>query len=176
MKKILLLLFLLTSIFGQTIDSDKSYVKFKVRNMGIRDVEGKITDMQGTVKFDSAQLESAIFDVSVNVNTIDTNDKKRDTHLINEDFFDTDKWPIIRFKSKSIKQQNDDYIVIGDLTIKDVTKEVQVPFNIAENDETITFSGGEVVNRIDYNVGVDYNNFKIGFELLVDVVCVVNKD
>jgi len=68
MKKILLLLFLLTSIFGQTIDSDKSYVKFKVRNMGIRDVEGKITDMQGTVKFDSAQLESAIFDVSVNVN------------------------------------------------------------------------------------------------------------
>jgi len=96
--------------------------------------------------------------------------------LINEDFFFFFKWKIIRFKSKSIKQQNDDYIVIGDLTIKDVTKEVQVPFNIAENDETITFSGGEVVNRIDYNVGVDYNNFKIGFELLVDVVCVVNKD
>ena len=176
MKKILLLSFLLTSMFGQTIDSDKSYVKFKVRNMGIRDVEGKITDMQGTVKFDSAQPDSAIFDVSLNVNTIDTNDKKRDAHLINEDFFETDKWPIIRFKSKSIKQRNDYYLVIGDLTIKHVTKEVQVPFNIAENDETITFSGGEVVNRIDYNVGVDYNNFKIGIELLVDVVCVVNKD
>jgi polyisoprenoid-binding protein YceI len=176
MKKIVLITFLITALFGQTIDTDNSYVKFKVHNMGIRDVSGTIVDMQGTVIFDSAQLDSAIFDVSVNVNTIDTKSKKRDTHLKNEDFFETGKWPYIHFKSKSIKQNNDRFLMIGDLTIKDVTKEVQVPFNIEGNDQTTTFSGGETVNRLDYNVGVDYSNFKIGYEITVEVVCVVNKD
>ena len=176
MKKIVLLTFLITALFGQTIDTDKSYVKFKVRNMGIRDVSGTITDMQGTVIFDSAQLDSSIFDVIVNVNTIDTKSKKRDEHLLNEDFFETDKWPSIHFKSKSIMQQNDGFLMIGDLTIKDVTKEVQVPFNIENNDKILTFSGGETVNRLDYNVGVDYSNFKIGYEITVEVVCVVNKE
>ena len=70
MKKIILPLLLLTALFGQTIDADKSYVKFKVRNMGVRDVTGTITGMQGAFKFDSAEPDSANFDVTVNVNTI----------------------------------------------------------------------------------------------------------
>ena len=166
---------MLTALFGQTIDADKSFVKFKVRNMGIRDVSGTITDMQGKVDFNSALPNSAIFYVTVNVNTIDTESPKRDAHLKNEDFFESAKWSTIRFKSKSITQQNDGYLVIGDLTIKDVTKEVFVPFQIEETDKTIKFTGGNALNRLDYNVGVDYNNFKIGFEINVEVVCVINK-
>ena len=176
MKKLILLSFLLASLFGQTINADKSYIKFKVRNMGIRYVKGTITGMFGTVKFDSTQPDSAIFDVSVNVNTINTNDKKRDAHLINEDFFETDKWPTISFKSIQITYQDSVYAVTGDLTIKDVTKKVIVPFKIVETDSTITFIGGEIVNRIDYNVGVDYSNLKIGYDITIEVVCVVNKD
>lgn len=176
MKKLFLLSVLLTTLFGQTIDSDKSYVKFKVRNMGVRDVKGTITGMLGTVIFNSVQPDSAIFDVSVNVNTIDTNDKKRDAHLINEDFFETDKWPTIRFKSLKITNQDSVYTVNGDLSIKNVTKKVNVSFKIIETDSTIKFIGSEIVNRIDYNVGVEYNNFKIGHELSVEVVCIVNKE
>ena len=176
MKKLILLSFLLTSLFGQTIDANKSYVKFNVRNMGVRDVIGTITNMQGIVKFDSAQPDSAIFDVTVNVNIINTNDKKRDAHLKNEDFFETNKWPTIRFKSDNIKKQGAFYRVMGYLTIKDVTKQVFVPFKIEETAKTIKFTGGSMVNRLDYNVGVDYNNFKIGIDLSVEVVCVVNKD
>ncbi|MFC1784657.1 YceI family protein [Candidatus Neomarinimicrobiota bacterium] len=175
MKKLILLIFFISSLFGQTIDIDKSFVKFKVRNMGIRNVYGTITGMSGTVNFDIQNLDSAIFDVAVKVNTIDTNSKKRDAHLKNEDFFKTDKWPTIRFKSKTIHKQEDIYSVIGDLTIKDVTKEIQVPFKIDENDKTIIFTGGDVVNRLDYNVGLDYNNFKISTEISVEVVCIINK-
>ena len=51
-----------------------------------------------------------------------------------------------------------------------------MPFKIEETDDTIKFTGGNMVNRLDYNVGVDYNNFKIGFELSIEVVCVVNKN
>ena len=176
MKKIILLSFLLTSLFAQTIDVDKSYVKFSVRNMGIRDVTGTITDMQGNVDYNANQLDSSYFDVTVNVNTINTNDKKRDAHLKNEDFFETDKSQTINFKSLQITDQDSVYSVIGDLTIKDVTKKVNVPFNIVETDSTITFIGGEIVNRIDYNLGVDYSKFKIGYDITIEVVCVVNKD
>lgn len=174
-KKLILLSFLLTSLFGQTIDADKSYVKFKVRNMSIRDVHGTITDMQGTVKFDSQNLDSAIFDVSVDLNTINTADEKRDAHLKNEDFFEIDKWPTINFRSLQITDQDSVYSVTGNLTIKDVTKEVTVPFTIMETDSTITFTGSGVVNRLDYNVGIDYNNFKIGYGINLNIVCVVNK-
>ena len=66
MIRLILLAFLLASLFGQTINVDKSYVKFNVRNLGIRYVGGTITDMQGIVKFDSIQPYSAIFDVTVN--------------------------------------------------------------------------------------------------------------
>jgi len=176
LKKLILLVLFISSLFSQTIDVDKSFVKYKVRNMGVRKVYGTITGMNGTVKFDSAQPDSAIFDVTVDLNTINTDDKKRDAHLKNEDFFKTDKWPTIRFKSKMIHKQEDIYSVIGDLTIKDVTKEVQVPFKIDENDKTIIFTGGDVVNRLDYNVGIDSNKLMIGFEINVEVVCVVNKD
>ena len=175
LKKLILLIFFISSLFGQTIDVDKTFVKFQVRNMGVRNVYGTITGMIGTVKFDSAQPDSAIFDVTVNVNTINTDDQKRDAHLKNEDFFETDKWPTIRFRSEQISKQDSIYNVIGYLTIKDITQKVLVPFNIEETDTTITFTGGEVVNRLDYNVGVNYNNFKIGFEINVEVVCTINK-
>ena len=167
---------LFTALFAQTIDNDKSYVEFSVRNMGIRDVTGTITNMQGNVNFNANQLDSSYFDVTVNLNTINTNDKKRDAHIKNEDFFETNKWQTINFKSLQITDQDSVYTVIGDLTIKDVTKKVNVPFNIIETDSTITFIGGEIVNRIDYNVGVDYSNFKIGYDITIEVVCVVNKN
>ena len=167
---------LLTTLFAQTIDSDKSYVEFSVRNMGIRDVTGTITNMQGNVNLNTNQLDSSYFDVTVNINTINTNDKKRDARLKNEDFFETDIWQTINFKSLQITDQDSVYTVIGDLTIKDITKKVNVPFNIIETDSTITFIGGEIVNRIHYNVGVDYSNFKIGYDITIEVVCVVNKN
>jgi polyisoprenoid-binding protein YceI len=175
MKRVLLLSFLLTYLFGQTIDADRSYVKFKVRNMGIRDVSGTITGMQGTVKFDTAQPDSAQFDVTVDLKTINTKNTKRDKHLNTEDFFETNKWPTIRFKSKRIAKQGEVFGVFGSLIIKDVTKEIFVPFKIEETNKTIKFTGGNIVNRLDYNVGVDYNNFKIGFEINVQVVCTINK-
>lgn len=176
MKKKILLAILFTALFGQTIDADKSFVKFKVRNIGIRYVHGTITDMQGTVKFDSQNPDSSYFDVTVDLNTINTDDKKRDAHLKNEDFFETDKWPTINFKSLQITDQDSIYSVMGNLTIKDVTKRIVVPFTIIETDSTITYAGSGVVNRLDYNVGVDYNNFKIGYKINLDIVCVVNKD
>ncbi len=176
MRKLILLTLFISSLFGQTIDVDKSYVKFKVRNMGIRDVAGTITGMQGTVKFNPQNTDSFYFDVTIDLNTINTADNKRDAHLKNKAFFEIDKWPTINFRSMQIINQDSGYSVTGKLTMKDVTKQIDVPFTITETDSTATFTGSGVVNRFDYNVGVDYSNFKIGYEISVEVVCVVKKD
>jgi len=175
MKKLFLLLFLISSIFAQSIDTDKSYVQFGVRIMGVRDVVGTISDMQGTVKFDEQNPDSSYFDVTVDVNSINTENAKRDKHLKNEDFFETDKWPTIHFKSEKINKQEILYGVIGFLTIKDVTKKVFVPFRIEETDDTITLIGGEIINRLDFNVGEGSDTFKIANEIAVEVVCLINK-
>lgn len=143
--------------------------------MGIWDVSGTITNMQGIINFDKANLNSSVFDVTVTVNTINTKSEKRDTHLKKEDFFETDKWPTIRFKSTKITDQDSVFTVIGNLTIKDITKQLVVPFTIIETDSTFTFSGSHVINRIDYNVGVDYNSFMIKDEITVNVICVIKK-
>lgn len=143
--------------------------------MGIWDVSGTITNMQGIINFDKANLNSSVFDVTVTVNTINTKSEKRDTHLKKEDFFETDKWPTIRFKSTKITDQDSVFTVIGNLTIKDITKQLVVPFTIIETDSTLTFSGSHVINRIDYNVGVDYNSFMIKDEITVNVICVIKK-
>ena len=176
MRKLLFIAVLFGLLFGQSIDADKSFVKFTVRNMGIRDVVGTITDMKGTVKFDSSNLDSSYFDVMVNVNTINTNNDKRDKHLRNEDFFETETWPNIHFKSKMISRQDNLLGVAGTLTIKDVAKEVFVPFVIEESDSTIIFTGGRTISRLEYNVGVDTDTFKIGDEINVEVTCVTIKN
>jgi polyisoprenoid-binding protein YceI len=143
--------------------------------MGVRDVTGTITDMQGIVKFDAENPDSSYFDVTVRVNTINTDNKKRDAHLKNEDFFETDKWPTLRFKSKRIVKQDEIFGTYGSLTIKNVTKDVFVPFRIEETEKTITFMGDNIVNRLDYNVGEGTDTFKVGIEINVEVICVLNK-
>jgi len=176
MRKLLFIAVLFGLLIGQSIDADKSFVKFSVRNMGVRDVVGTITDMKGTVKFDFSNLDSSYFDVMVNVNTINTNNEKRDKHLRNEDFFETETWPNIQFKSKKIVRQDNLLGVAGYLTIKDVTKEVYVPFVVEESESTLTFKGGETISRLEYNVGVDTDTFKIGDEINVEVICVTIKN
>lgn len=176
MNRILFISIIISIIFAQTIDTEKSHVKFTVRNFGVRDVVGIITDMKGTVNFDSYNLDSSYFDVTVNVNTVNTNNDKRDKHLRNEDFFETETWPNIHFKSNKISRQNNLLGVAGYLTIKDVTKEVFVPFIVVESDSTFIFTGGKTISRFEYNVGVDTDTFKIGDEIKVEVTCVTLKN
>lgn len=175
MRKYIIIGILLSIVIGQTIDQEKSYIQFKVRNMGVRDVYGTIKGMQGKVEFNTKKAESATFDVTIDVNTIDTENPKRDAHLKNEDFFETNKWPTISFKSKKIIKQDNMYGVFGNLTIKDVSRDVFVPFIVEETKDHLLFKGGKTINRLDYNVGEDFDTFKAANEIEVEVICVVNK-
>lgn len=135
MKRLLLftlgLLFLAQPAFAATstwmIDNDHTLAQFKVQHLVITHVRGNFSKIQGTVILDEADPTKSKVDVTIDARSIDTNVEKRDNHLKSEDFLFVDKYPTITFKSKAIKQgSNGQLNVLGDLTIRGVTKEVEL--------------------------------------------------
>ena len=106
------------------IDPVHSSVEFSITHM-IGHVKGSFTAFSGTIVVDRANLEASTAEATIQVASVDTHNEKRDTHLKSPDFFDAAKFATLSFKSKSWKKTGDNtYDVTGDLTIKDVTKEV----------------------------------------------------
>jgi len=106
------------------IDPVHSSVGFKIRHL-VSQVPGQFTAFSGTITVDRENLENSTVVATVDVGSVSTNSDKRNGHLKSPDFFDAAKFASMTFKSKSWKKTGDStYDVTGDLTIKDVTKEV----------------------------------------------------
>lgn len=163
-----LMLFLPTQ--AQKINAETSKVTFEIGNMAFRVVDGSFKEMSGQINFNVADLSTSTFNVCINPETVDTDNKKRDEHLKNEDFFNTAKYPTICFESTEIKKGDNGFIAIGKLTMHGVTKEVQIPFSYDQN----TFTGTLNLNRLDYNVGEDTSTFMVADEVAITIICNVN--
>lgn len=142
-----------------TFDPAHSSIGFSVRHMVISNVEGTFRDYTGQVNFDGKSLEKGSVDITIQVTSVNTGIEMRDNHLRSSDFFDVQKYPTMMFKSKKIvKKAKGNFNMIGDLTIKGVTHEVQIDgqFNGAITDPDgntrAGFSGTTKINRQDYNV------------------------
>jgi polyisoprenoid-binding protein YceI len=110
------------------IDPAHSNIYFSIHHI-YATIEGRFTDFDGVIEFDPANLKDSRFDFKVRVDSIDTHLGKRDEDLQTSNFFDADKYPQMTFKSKSIiHKMGDQYEVDGVLTIKDVSRDVKVPF------------------------------------------------
>jgi polyisoprenoid-binding protein YceI len=126
-------------------------------------------------------ITSAMIDFTVDVNSINTENEDRDKHLRSDDFFNAEDFPQMSFKSKEMKKVGEkNYKLIGDLTIRDVTKEVEfdVKFNGMVNDPwgntRAGFKATGEINRFDY--GLKWNNLLETGGLVVgeDVEMVIN--
>lgn len=107
------------------IDSAHSGAHFSVRHMMVSNVRGDFGKVTGTVVFDAKNPKAAQVNATIDVSSINTREPKRDEHLRSPDFFDAAKFPTITFKSKRVEQAGEGkYKVVGDLTIRGVTKEV----------------------------------------------------
>lgn len=119
-----------TSIIAQTnwaVDGSHSKLGFKVTHMMVSETEGKFKIYDGKVSSKTdTDFTDATVEFSVDVASVDTDDDKRDGHLKSPDFFDAEKFPKMTFKSTSMKKgkTKGTYLLIGDLTIKGVTKKV----------------------------------------------------
>lgn len=159
MKKIfaLLALFILTSAMIVKNDNWEpapgAKVSFTIDGLFGKDVKGTISDLKTHIDFYPDDLPRSSITATVSVSTINTKNKKRDNHLKNADFFDAEKFPTIRFTSKSFRQLGEYFIVEGDLSLKDVTKPVTIPFEFFLKGDSAVFSGDFNINRLDYNLG-----------------------
>jgi|SRR5690625_4343560 len=105
------------------VDATHTNVGFSVKHMMVTNVRGNFSGIEGTIEGDPNNLTDAKIKFNIDASTINTNNKDRDNHLRSDDFFDVEKYPNIIFESTEIVPVGDDeYDVIGDLTIKDVTK------------------------------------------------------
>lgn len=140
--------------FAQTTYKLKRYsVVFEIKNAGLN-VDGSFKDLKTTISFSAAEPEKSSIQANVDVNSISTGIALRDKHLKGEDFFNTAKFPGIQIKSKNIVALADGFFVgTFDLTIKNITKTVEIPFTFSRSDNEGTFTGNFELNRRDYEVG-----------------------
>ena len=136
------------------VDPTHSEIEFKVKHMMISTVTGSFGEFDATIESADDSFKNADFSFSAQIDSINTKNNDRDTHLKSDDFFNGEKHPTLSFKSKSF----DGDTMIGDLTIRDVTKEVSlnVDFNgIVVDGYGQTKAGFEAegsINRKDFNL------------------------
>jgi polyisoprenoid-binding protein YceI len=125
-------------------------IEWQLVNEGTK---GVFSDVETTITFDKMDLAKSSIKAIVNVKSLSTNSKGRDAHLMNEDFFDADKYPTITFESKEIKTTDKGFTASGNLTMKDQTHPVEVPFEfIEEIDGKASFKGLMVVSPNQFGV------------------------
>ena len=126
-----------------SIDPVWSALEFEIEKLGLVTVKGRVPGFSGTIEGG----ESPSIVGTVDASTITTFDETRDGHVQSPEFFDTDRYPELRFESTAVESKNDELVVEGDLTIKGITKPIELK--------------GSFVGA-----GVDpYGNDRIGIEL-----------
>ena len=134
------------------VAEEMTEIAFGIKNFGLN-VNGSFSGLDGEIRFDEHLPESGSFDVKLPSNSINTGNKSRDKHLRSEDYFEVAKYPLITFKSSSVTRSGNGYEVRGKLTIKNITKDVVIPFTYKKVAGVGKFKGQLILNRRDYKVG-----------------------
>lgn len=108
------------------IDPAHSAANFTVRHMMITNVKGSFYNLKGKVELDDKDPAKSSAEIVMDATAIDTKEPKRDADLKSSNFFDVAKYPTITFKSKRVTPAGKGFKVVGDLTLKGVTKEITV--------------------------------------------------
>lgn len=145
-----------------TIDPTHTLVEFSTKHMMITTVKGRFTDVQGTIVTDGSTPANASAEVTIAAASLTTGTDGRDEHLRSADFFDVEKFPTLTFRSKRIEggalTPGASYRVVGDLTIRDVTKEVTLDATFEGTgtdpwgNEKASFSASTKVDRREFGL------------------------
>jgi len=156
-----------------TPDEENSSVKFNIKNFGFN-VAGSFKGLKGTIQFDPNDLNKSVFDVTIDVSTINTGITMRDDHLRSETYFDVKNYPRIQFISTRVSGSNKEgtFFVFGKLSIKNTTKEISFPFTAVRQGDDYLFNGEFKINRRDFEVG---GSGTISNELIVNLAVIAKK-
>jgi polyisoprenoid-binding protein YceI len=150
----------LTDLTGTyTLDPTHTRIGFVARHAMVTKVRGAFNEFEGTAVVDGNNPANSSVRVAIDAASIDTRNAQRDEHLRTNDFLALEQYPQITFVSTDISQVDETtFEVTGDLTIKDVTNQVTVPFEFegASQDpfgnQRIGFDGSVTISRKDYGI------------------------
>ena len=166
MKKIFSILLLYSLSLGATaqniiwnVDPTHTGIKFSVTHLMVSELEGNFKTYSGKVESPSTDFNNGTVEFTIDVNSINTESDNRDKHLMGDEFFNSAKYPEITFKSTSFKKiDGNKYELIGDLTIRNITKKVN--FDVKNNglmkdpwgNNKAGFKANTKINRKDYDL------------------------
>lgn len=141
------------------IDNAHTLVQFAVRHMMLSKVRGQFEKFSGSVDLDEANPGATQVNVQVETASVNTREPQRDAHLKSPDFFDSEKFPVMKFASTRVELTGDSTAkMYGDLTIKDVTREVVLNVEFTGKAKSpwgttsVGFTGTTKINRKDWNL------------------------
>src|ERR1022692_4483102 len=142
------------------IDPVHSEVGFSVRHMMVSKVRGKFTTFSGQLITGENPLDSSVT-AEIDLGSIDTGNEQRDGHVRSADFFDADKHPKMTYRSTGVRAEDGDYVLEGELTIKDITKSVPLKLELggfgpdAYGGTRAGFTATGEINRKEFGVNFD---------------------
>ncbi len=152
------------------VEKSHSFVTFSVTYMGYAQVKGNFEDFSCTFRYDPNDLSKLSASFIVKAASIDTDLEWRDNDLKSQNWLDAETYPVISFRSKQARNTSEGFDLIGDLSIKDVTKEIVIKMNPPSGiltdirgDKQVIFSGKYTLDRSEYNVeGKRWSQMKEG--------------
>ena len=173
MKKLFVFIAIISAACSGTLYAQavmtRSAITFEIKNMGIT-TGGSIGGLAAKINFTPANLSASTLEASVDVSTINTGSSAKDEHLRSEDFFDVAHYPKIVLKSVAFKHRSgSNYVGTFMLTIKDKSKQIEMPFTSIDKGSTVEFKGTFKINRLDFGVGS--SSMVLSDEVIVHIDC-----
>ncbi len=163
------------------IDPQHTAAGFAVKHLMISTVRGQFKGVTGTVNWEDQDISKSTVDITIDANTVDTSEPKRDADLKSDKFFDVAKYPTITFKSKKIEQVSAGKLKItGDLTIHGVTKEAVLdvegptpPVKDPWGNTRVAANATTKINRQDFgvkwNANMDGGGVVVGDDVAITI-------
>ncbi len=162
------------------IDPAHSGIMFSVRHMMVSNVRGRFEEFRGTVEFDEEDPIRSSVDIEIDAASLNTKEPQRDAHLKSPDFLDAERFPHLTFKSRRVEKVDDSHgRIIGDLTIRDLTREVVLEVEYAGQAKSPwgTFSAGfsatTKLNRKDWELNwnqlLETGGVLVGDQVKIDI-------
>ena len=163
-----------------TIDPAHSNVEFAVKQLMISTVKGRFGDVKCTVRLDEGTPANTQVEIEISTGSVDTRSEQRDAHLRSADFFEVDRFPTMKFKSKRVQgDTTGEFKLIGDLTIRDVTREIALDAEFTGRGrdpwggERLGFEAKGKINRKEYgltwNLALEAGGWVVGEDIKLDI-------
>ena len=155
------------------VDTGHSALLFRIKHVDVGYTYGRFNEFSGSLVVDDENLAAAKVEITAKLESVDTNDAKRDQHLKSPDFFNANQFPTMGFKSTSVTKTGDEWAVQGNFTLHGVTKAVTIKMTKTGEgkdpygNERIGFEGGMRIKRSDF--GMDKMQEAVGDKVWVTV-------